>query len=172
MIIIETPRLVLREFSMDDAPSLFELNSDHEVLKYTGDKPFATINDAIQFVLNYDQYIKYGIGRWAVVLKEDNSFIGWCGLKFVEELNEINLGYRILKKHWNKGYVTEAARASLEYGFKTLNLKCIVGRAMKENKASIRVFEKIGMQYWKDYEFIEHPGVYYRLMSDTENSVG
>lgn len=147
--IIETPRLVLREFVLNDAENIWELNSDPQVIKYTGDPPFTTVEKAREFLLNYKDYKKNGFGRWAVITKASNSFIGWCGLKFNEQ-NLVDLGFRFFKREWNKGYATEAAHACLEYGFIELNLKEIIGRVASQNKASIKVLEKLSMDYWKN----------------------
>ena len=160
-IIIETPRLLLREFSINDDEKFFELNTDPEVLKYTGDKPFSSLEEAKLFLVNYSDYGVNGYGRWAVINKSDNKFIGWCGLKLNEE-NMVDLGFRFFRREWNKGYATEAAKTSLNYGFEILNLEKIIGRASIDNKASIRVLEKIGMQFWKKQQ-VEglHEAVYY-----------
>ncbi|GAA0720207.1 GNAT family N-acetyltransferase [Aquimarina litoralis] len=148
--IAETGRLILREFINEDAQDFFDLNSDPDVLKFTGDEAFAKIEDAVIFLKNYQerQYRSLGYGRWAVILKNTNQFIGWCGLKKNEE-DLIDLGFRFYKDQWNKGYATEAAKATLTYGFHELQLHEIIGRATQENSASIRVLEKIGMKFWK-----------------------
>lgn len=160
-IIAKTERLVLREFEESDALSFFELNNDPEVLKYTGDLAFQSIEEARQFLINYDHYKKYGFGRWAVLLKESNQFIGWCGIKYFAEKEYHDIGFRFFRKHWNKGYATEAALASLHVAFNDLQLTSIHGRAMKDNIGSIKVLEKIGMNFLKEVDFEEHPGVLY-----------
>lgn len=78
---IESERLILREFRVEDAPFFHALNADREVMKYTGDVPFDSIQSAEDFVRGYDAYELFGYGRWTVLLKEDESPIGWCGLK-------------------------------------------------------------------------------------------
>ena len=98
------------------------------------------------------QYALYGYGRWAVHSKTGpgplaKGFIGWCGLKKRPEVNEIDLGYRFMKEYWGKGFASEAAAASLRYGFEKLGIKRIVGRALPQNLASLRVLEKCGMTY-------------------------
>lgn len=163
--ILETPRLLLREFHEEDAPHFYKLNEDPEVTRYTGDLPFRDEEAARQFLLDYDQYEKHGYGRWAVLLKPENTrpeWIGWCGLKYIPELDETDVGFRFFRSYWGRGYATEAARACLAYGFGALGLKRIVGRAMKENAASVRVLQKIGMEFWKEFDFMEHPGLYFR----------
>ncbi len=147
-IILQTPRLILRQFTEADAPLILELNSDPEIVKYVHEPTLKTIEHA-QEILNsiiLPQY-KNNLGRWAMHTKEDLEFIGWCGLKFRPELDEIDLGYRLMQKAWGNGYATEAAQASLEHGFTKLNLKLITGRAHIENLASIKVLEKIGMDF-------------------------
>ncbi|MCY1635254.1 GNAT family N-acetyltransferase [Marinifilum sp. D737] len=148
-VVLETERLFLREFILEDAQSMFDLNSDPEVIKYTGDPPFESVEQAKAFLQNYDDYKKNGFGRWAMISKADNEFIGWCGLKLNEE-KFIDLGFRVFRKHWNKGYASEAAKACLTYGFQTLGFDEIIGRVLSENKASIKVLEKLGMRYWKN----------------------
>lgn len=86
-IFAETERLILREILPSDIDGMFELDSDPEVHKYLGNKPVTTreqISDAINFIRQ--QYIDNGIGRWAIIDKKTNDFIGWTGLKFVTEL--------------------------------------------------------------------------------------
>ncbi len=150
-IIFETPRLYLRQFKLEDAGLLLELNSDPEVLKYLHEPLLQDEAHSKEILTKIilPQYEK-NLGRWGIFLKETNEFIGWCGLKYRPELDEIDLGYRFIKKYWGHGYATEAASYTLEYGFKTLHLKIITGRAHIENIASLKVLENIGMEYLSD----------------------
>lgn len=163
-IVLETERLYLREFTIDDAQLLIDLNSDIEVTKYTGDGPVKDVDEAKGILSNIilPQY-KNKIGRWAVHLKSTNEFIGWCGIKFIQEQNEYDLGYRFFKKHWGSGYATESAKVVLDYGTKTLKLKNIIGRAAKENIASINVLKKMGMVYLNDDMCAHDPAEVYIL---------
>lgn len=165
-IIIETERLVLRTFTVEDAPLIYELNSDPEVIRYTGD-PMKDLHHAQQVLeqVILPQYALYNHGRWAVHIKTEMVFIGWCGLKARPERNEIDLGYRFMKNSWGKGYATEAAYACLKYGFEGLGLKRIVGRAMPENTASLRVLEKLGMQYIGEELVDDHPAKTYEAIN-------
>lgn len=147
MKILETPRLYLREMTSEDAESAYLLNLDPEVIQYTGDDPFESIEEAREFLEKYESYKKYGFGRWAVILKETDEYLGWCGLKYTPELDEFDIGYRLMKKFWGKGYATEAAEVCLKLGFEQFNMKTIVGRVMPANSASLRVLEKIGLTY-------------------------
>lgn len=147
-IVFETQRLVLGRFTLDDASLLLSLNSDPEVLKYLHE-PVLQDETHVREILKtiiLPQYEK-NLGRWSVYTRDSNEFIGWCGLKHRPELNEIDLGYRFIKTAWGKGYATEAARHTLDHGFRELNVQSITGRAHVENIASLRVLEKIGMEY-------------------------
>ncbi len=145
-MIAQTSRLYLRDLTPQDAENFYHLNLDPEVIQYTGDAAFNSIEEAKTFLENYDHYEKYGFGRWAVIRLSDKAFLGWCGLKYAPELDEVDLGFRFFKKYWNQGFATEAATLCLELGFKQFRLKRIVGRAMSENLASIRVLAKLGFK--------------------------
>lgn len=149
-IIIETERLIIREITLEDKEALFRLHANPSVQKYTGEpvvKSMEEIKTAIESrIIDYTQY---GFGRWATVLKSGNQFVGWAGLAYLPEFDEIDLGYRFLPEYWGLGIAMEASRAILNYGFDSLKLKKIIAIAMKENKASIRVMEKVGMEFDK-----------------------
>lgn len=148
---IETERTYLRELHVNDAKDFYQLNADEDVLRYTGDVAFPSIRDAELFLQNYSHYQNYGFGRWAVIDKKTDNFLGWCGLKYTPEKDEVDIGFRFYRKYWGFGYATESAKVCLAYGFEKFNLQRIVGRAMSENSASIRVLEKIGMHWIENF---------------------
>jgi RimJ/RimL family protein N-acetyltransferase len=164
-LITETERLLLREFTADDALLILQLNSDPRVTRYTGD-PVRDEQHASEVLTHIilPQYSLYGHGRWAVHTRQDGAFIGWCGLKTRPERGEVDLGFRFLASTWGKGYATESAWASLRVGFDKLALPRIVGRAMPENLASLRVLEKCGMRYVCDEIVDEHPARTYEAL--------
>ena len=161
--ILETARLLLRQFEISDADNFYELNLNPNVIKYTGNSAFKDIDEAKEFLENYSDYQRNGFGRWAVIEKSTNQFLGWCGLKYDEKLDETDIGFRFFEHFWNQGFAKESAKACIDYGFNELNLKTIVGRAMKENLASIKVLEKIRFQYDRDFDFEGKEGVIYRI---------
>ncbi len=161
--VLETKRLYLRRMTVEDAENAYLLNLDPEVIQYTGDDSFESIEVAREFLMNYRHYDEYDFGRWAVIAKDSDEFLGWCGLKYTPELNEYDIGFRFFKKHWNKGYATEAAHACIELGFNHYKLTNIVGRARKENIGSIRVLEKIGLTYFGNFDFDGNEGVIYAI---------
>ena len=151
-VLFSTERLVFREFTIEDAPLILALNSNPAVTKYLHELPTNTIADAAAIIEDriLPQYRLYDYGRWAVIRKEDDAFLGWCGLKYRPERDETDLGYRFMERDWGKGYATEAAKASLEKGFLDFHLSVITARAHIENLASIRVIENCSMIYLRD----------------------
>lgn len=145
--ILQTERLRFREMRPDDAQAMFDLNSDPEVVLYTGDGPFESVEAAKLFLENYQEvYTRVGYARWIVELKSTNEILGWSGLKFWPDKNIVDVGYRFYKKHWGNGYASESAKACIDYGFNVLKLDRIIAHARKENIASLRVLEKCGMK--------------------------
>lgn len=148
--IIETERLILREILTSDADAMFELDSDPEVHRYLGNVPVKSrekILEIIDFIRR--QYDTFGIGRWAVVLKDNKKFIGWAGLKYVDEPMDnfpyyYDLGYRLTRKYWGKGYATEASIALIDYAFHKLKIPCVYALIETDNLRSRRVLEKVG----------------------------
>lgn len=145
---LETERLILRLQTYDDIQNLITLNSDPDVIRYTGDGSLANVQEARALLEDrvFPQWQKYKMGRFSVTLK-DGTYLGWCGLKYHPETDEVDLGYRFMKKYWGKGYATESSRASLDYGFHTLGLERIIAKAMPDNKDSIKVMQKLGMTF-------------------------
>lgn len=163
MITIETPRLYLREFMEEDAHWMYLLNNDEEVIRYTEDIPFSSEEEAAGLIHNYDQYTKYGFGRLTVLVKNTEAYAGWCGLKYDEADDEVNIGFRLLKSMWNKGYATEAAIACIDHEFRKLKTTRIIGRVLRENTASVKVLEKAGLHHWKDAMFHDKEGLVYKI---------
>ncbi len=151
-IFAETDRLILRELLPADAAGMFELDSDPEVHRYLGGNPVTSIAQSLSDIAFIrDQYQTNGIGRWAVVQKSTNEFMGWGGLKLITQpvnnhLNYYDVGYRFIKRFWGKGYASETAKASIDYGFNQLNQTFLYAMADAENQTSIHVLEKSGFK--------------------------
>lgn len=167
--IIETERLILREILEEDEKALFELDSDPDVHEFVGKKPIETL-EQIKMVITFirQQYLDYGVGRWAVVEKSSGNVIGWAGLKFIDE--KVNghkdfyeLGYRLMKKHWGKGYATEASKAIVEFGFEELEAEDIYAMTDPKNLASKKVLEKTGFKYIETFNFSEEPTDWFKI---------
>ncbi|MDF1695317.1 MAG: GNAT family N-acetyltransferase [Saprospiraceae bacterium] len=158
---LETDRLIIRNVEEKDIQGIFELDSDIEVHKYLGNRPIQTTQDAASIVKYIqDQYSNNGLGRWAVIDKNTNEFIGWSGLKFETEVRNdmdyYDLGYRLKRKFWGRGIATETSMIALKYGFQDLKLDSIYAGAHVENIGSNKVLEKVGM---KRIEVIQYDGM-------------
>lgn len=155
---IETERLFLREFQLDDTEGLFELDSNPLVHQYLGTKPLSNIEQAKEVICFIQkQYSENGIGRWALIRKSDEQFLGWAGLKFIKEatngyINFYDLGYRLIPKYWGIGYATEAAKAALKFGFDELEPEYIYGITEVNNTASQNVLQKCGLGKINNFE--------------------
>jgi [ribosomal protein S5]-alanine N-acetyltransferase len=133
-IIFETDRLIVREYVEEDAEAFFKLNSDPEVLRFVPDKALLDVEQARQLLIDHPiaDYRNYGFGRGACILKStgEPAFaqlrrgkqIGFAGLKYLEELGEVDVAYRLMPTHWGQGLATEAALASVRHGFADLRL--------------------------------------------------
>ncbi|HEX8369920.1 MAG TPA: GNAT family N-acetyltransferase [Pyrinomonadaceae bacterium] len=146
MKILETERLILREWTPDDAPAMFEICRDAEVMRYIGTgKPYKTLDEAEKFLDWAVEYQKEkGFCRWAAIEKSSGKIVGSCGFAYTHEMPEAELGYLFGREVWGKGFATEAARAVLNYGFEKLGFREIIAITDLENTASQRVLEKIG----------------------------
>jgi ribosomal-protein-alanine N-acetyltransferase len=151
MIILETARLYLRKFKDEDLEMLYPIFSDSETMQFYP-APFSKDKTQDWIKQNIASYKSNGYGLWAVCLKENNEFIGDCGL-VNQQINgepEVEIGYHISKEHWSKGFASEAARACKEYGFNQLSLKRLISIIDPNNISSIRVAEKIGFTKEKE----------------------
>ncbi len=152
--ILETQRLLLREFMLQDLEELYRMNSDKQVMKYIGDgstRTYTGQQEELQKLIGF--YVKNpGMGIWAVLLKEENIFAGAAGLVWYDKTDKVEVGYRLLPEHWGKGIAIEATLALLAYGFLVLGLNMIVSSAHPDNTASRRVMEKAGFTF-KDIRF-------------------
>lgn len=148
--IITTDRLLLRELNYDDIDGLFALDSDPMVHEYLGNKPLTNKQQCVDVIdMVRQQYVQNGIGRWAIIDKTNGTFLGWCGLKHVQEPFDgkstyYDLGYRLLRKFWGQGYAKEAAAASLNYGFDVIKISEIFAMAHTENIKSNRILNSLG----------------------------
>jgi [ribosomal protein S5]-alanine N-acetyltransferase len=160
---IETARLIIREVREIDENGFFELDSDPEVHTYLGNQPIKNLEEAravIQFIRQ--QYIDNGIGRWAILDKTNNEFVGWIGLKLVkDEINKhsnfYDLGYRLQKKHWGKGFASEAAEAVLDYAFNNMKLTEVNAFTDVENQGSCNVLKKAGFKFVETFDYYGVP---------------
>jgi RimJ/RimL family protein N-acetyltransferase len=153
MMILESQRLVFRRLEPGDLDGLFALYSDPEVRRYfpEGMLTYEETREELEWFLGgHPDHPELGL--WATILKETNQFIGRCGLLpwVINGRSEVEVAYLLNKAVWGQGLGTEAARAILEYGFTNLKLTRLICLIDHNNRASIRVAEKIGMRFEKE----------------------
>lgn len=151
MNILETDRLILRQFTPQDAEFILELLNDPSFIQNIGDRNIRTGDDACAYIMNGPaaSYAKNGFGLYAVVLKETGETIGMCGLIKREALDDVDIGYALLPRFWSRGYAVEAARATKMYAKDAIGLKRLVAITDPANQGSIRVLEKLGLRFEK-----------------------
>jgi len=143
-----TFRLVLRPFTEGDVDALHQIYAEKDVLRYfprTDPRPREEVcEQVLGQIAHWDEH---GYGWWAVEPRSERKLIGWSGLQYLPDTDEIEVAYCLAKPFWGKGMATEAARAGLRFGFEELGLDSIVAIVHPDNAASIRVIEKLGMSF-------------------------
>ncbi len=160
---LKTDRLILRQFHSSDADMIFELNSDDEVMKHTSGDVFDSLQTAKDYLQSYDHYEKYQFGRWAVILKSNGDFIGWCGLRYSPKLKGTDVGFRFFAHYWGNGYATESAKAVINHGFKKYGLKKIYAIAREDNIQSHKTLRKLGLKFHKYFNEGGHKWMQYYI---------
>lgn len=157
MNVLETDRLTIRKLNVEDALFVFRLVNEPAFLRFIGDRGVRTLDDARKYILDgpTDSYNRFGFGLYLVELKENGTPIGMCGLLKRESLEDVDIGYAYLPEFWGKGYASEAAAAMMAFGKSAFGLERIVAVVSKENYDSIKVLEKIGLQFERMIQLYE-----------------
>ena len=149
-IIIETERLILRTWNRQDAEAYYLINQDDNVMEFLP-KPSLTMSQVNDFISRMNiQMTKHDHTLWAVEIKETKEMIGFVGLNYTDWKSSftpaVEVGWRLGSQYWGKGYATEGAKASIDYGFNKINLKEIISFTVPENIKSINVIKKLGLK--------------------------
>lgn len=159
MIIARTERLFLRHFHIFDHELMFRVFGDTEVMRFgNGVQTKEFIQSWLMSCLD-NYYRRWGFGPYAVVEHDSREVIGYCGLFFLPDVNgqpEIEVGYRLARAKWGHGYATEAAQAVRDFAFQTLGVKRLIAMIDPVNYASVRVAQKLGMQYEQEIMFDDY----------------
>lgn len=160
-MVVETPRLVVRRFTPDDAPFLLGLFNEPSFIANIGDRGIRTVEDARRFIIDVPMtsYAQRGYGHFRVDLKGTGEVIGTCGLIRRDYINETDVGFAFLPAYWGAGYAYEAALAVMEFGRTRVGLQRIVAVVSPHNTASIRLLEKLGLRYARPTQLAPDAGV-------------
>lgn len=146
--ILQTDHLTLRLLQPADAEVLHRIYQSEGVLRYFPNPSPPPLERVQRFVASQQvHWEKYSYGNWGVLPDGEREIVGWAGLQYLPELNETEVGFLLDRPFWGKGYATEAALASLRFGFEQFGFDHIIALAHPENLASRRVIEKCGMIY-------------------------
>ena len=145
---LETERLILRQWKDEDYPLFAEMNSDDEVMKYFPEK--LNVKESNNFADKLKKLIsERGWGLWALEIKQSKQFVGFTGLHYVNSVlpfsPALEIGWRLNKQFWSRGYATEAALCSLQFAFNTLNVSEIVSLTSVINEKSQSVMKRLNM---------------------------
>ncbi|WP_430882987.1 GNAT family N-acetyltransferase [Fusibacter sp. JL216-2] len=146
--VIETDRLIMREINLEDLGALYKIFSSETVMKYYGMFPINELKQAENLILSFrDGFDEEKSIRWGITLKESQVFIGTCGFHNMQKRNyRAEIGYELSADHWNRGYITEAIGAMLEFGFGMMGLNRIEALVYPENTASHKALEGLGFK--------------------------
>ena len=155
--ILETERLCLREFTLNDAAFVQQLVNTPSWLEFIGDRNIRSLEASQNYIQNslLQSYATNGFGLWLMELKETKIPIGMCGLVKRDSLEDIDIGFALLPEFGRKGYTYEAAKATMNYAKDTLNIQKIVAITDTKNVASIGLLNKIGLQFKKELQLSE-----------------
>ena len=163
-MILETKRLIIREYAPDDFEALFEILSDEETMKYYP-RPYDEngVNRWINWCI--DSYRKYGFGLWALELKDTGIFVGDCGISMLNIDGELlpEIGYHIHKNYWRQGYAKEACAAVKEWFFENTEFDSVYSYMNRENVASYATAAANGMLRIKEYDDGDEALCVYRI---------
>ena len=149
VIELETDRLTLSRFTLDDAPFIFALLNEPSFKRYIGDKGIGTLDDAARYLRDVPiaHYARHDYGLYRVGLRPDDVAIGMCGLVNREEFPAPDLGFAFLKAHWSRGYAYESSLAVMRAARERHGLGRVLAMADAENVASTRLLEKLGFRF-------------------------
>lgn len=154
-VILETERLLIREFTPEDAPYILEQLTSEEWLRFIGDRNVYDLAGARNYLVSHliPSYVEKGFGFYAVDLKSKGTTIGMCGLVKRDELEDIDIGFAFLPAYFGQGFAFESARAVRDYAFEHLKQERICAITLAENRSSINLLKKLGLHYKKQVLF-------------------
>jgi RimJ/RimL family protein N-acetyltransferase len=161
MKILETDRLIIRRLTVEDAAFILKLVNEPSWLRFIGDRGVRTLEDARNYILKgpVEMYGRLGFGLYLVELKDEGVPIGTCGLIKRDSLKDVDIGFAFLPSFRGRGYAYEAASAVLAYGNNTLGLERIVAIVSPGNDRSIKLLEKLGLQFEQRVQLSERDEV-------------
>ena len=164
-IVLRIDEFTMRPIEASDLDALAAIWVDPEVTRFLPSRgvPISREKTEKALVSFLEHWQTRGYGIWAIVKNTSSEMVGYCGLRYLDELDEVEVLYGLDKAYWGRGIATQATKASISYGFNVTNLDRIIAMALPDNQASKRVMEKSGLQYEKQIHIFNLNGLYYSI---------
>lgn len=161
--VLKIDGFTMRPIQTSDLDALAAIWANPEVTRFLPSRgvPISRENTEKSLHSFVEHWQQRGCGIWAIVEDDSSQMVGYCGLRYLDELNEVEVLYSLAKDYWGRGITTQAAKASISYGFNTANLDKVIAMALPENQASRRVIEKAGLNYEKQVHMYNLDALYY-----------
>ncbi len=165
--VLPIDNFTMRPLQASDLDALAEIWSDPEVTRFLPSRGIPISREKTEKSLK--SFLKHwqqrGYGIWAIIENCSSQMIGYCGLRYLDELDEVEILYGLAKAYWQRGITTKAAKATISYGFNVANLDKIIALALSENLTSRRVMEKAGLHYQKQIHIFNLDALYYSVQN-------
>lgn len=170
--VLRIDEFAMRPIQAADLDALAVIWTDPEVTRFLPScgMPISREKTEKALVSFIEHWEKRGYGIWAIVKNASLEMVGYCGLRYLDELNEVEVLYGLAKAYWGKGIATQAAKASISYGFNVANLDRLIALTLPDNQASKRVIEKSGLHYEKQIHIFNLNGLYYSIVRSQHNN--
>jgi len=155
---------MMRLFTKEDIEEFYEIVKKNEVGKWLGlgkGMPFEEAEEYVTKIIKH--WAKYHFGVWAVIDKTSEEIMGHCGLRYMDDTEDIEIIYLLDPKYWGKGYATEAGNEVIQYAFNSLQVNKLMARVRTNNSKSKKVMDKLGFEFIGDSEYAGRTLSYYRL---------
>lgn len=167
--ILQMDGFVMRPIQFEDLDALAAIWADPDVTRFLPSRGASIPKENAEKALRsfVEQWPEKGYGIWAIVENASLKMVGYCGLRYLDELDEVEVLYGLAKVYWGRGIATQAAKASISYGFDVAQLEKVIAMALPDNHASRRVIEKAGLRYEKQLHIFNLDVLYYAIARPT-----
>ncbi|MGD7043190.1 GNAT family N-acetyltransferase [Jeotgalibacillus proteolyticus] len=151
---IYTDRLYLRKITFEDTADIYKIVKEHEVGKWLAASKGLSFEETEEYVRKLvEHWNQHQFGVWVVVNQSSVEIIGHCGLRFIEDTQDIEIMYLLSKNHWGRGYASEAARAAIDFANHTLNVNQVAARVRVMNEKSIKTLTSLGFHFIEERNY-------------------
>ena len=167
--VLQIDSFIMRPLHIFDLDTLAAIWADPDVTLFLPNRgvPIPRENTKKSLQAFVEHWRQRGYGIWAIVADDTSQMVGYCGLRYLDELDEVEVLYGLAKAYWGRGIATQAVQASISYGFNVANLDRVIAMALPDNQASRRVIEKAGLCYEKQVHIFNLEALYYSIASCT-----